>query len=86
LDSKQELSLLDLKEILDKAEVDETDHNTVIDFLFYYGVIGLRATGGDQYIFNVNYDPKILQIRALLAGQQAHYVVNPGFWPALGIQ
>jgi hypothetical protein len=86
LDAKSELTPSELKELLDNARVDEADHGLVIEFLFYYGVIGLRTAGVDQYIFNVNYDPKVLQIRAELAGESARYVMNPAFAPALGIQ
>jgi len=85
LDSKPELSLADLKNVLERASVDEADHQLVIDFLLYYGVLGLRTSKGDQYIFNVNYDPKVLQIRAELGVDSVRYVLNPAFAPALGI-
>ena len=86
LDAKDEMSLADMRSLLDRAGVDESDYYSVVDFLFYYGVIGLRINGVDKYIFNVNYDSKVLQIRAELAGENAHYVMNPAFCPALGIQ
>lgn len=86
LDAKAEMSLVELKELLERASVDENDHALVIEFLFYYGVLGLRSSAGDQYIFNVNYDPKVLQIRAELAGDDARYVMNPAFGPALGVE
>ena len=86
LDAKSEMSLHEIHDLLDKAGVENSDYGLVIEFLFYYGVIGLRVSGGDQYIFNVNYDPKVLQIRAELAGSDARYVMNPAFAPALGIQ
>ena len=85
MDASSEMALPDVKRILDGASVDENDHNLVIEFLFYYGVIGLRTKDKDQYIFNVNYDPKVLQIRAEMAGESARYVMNPAFAPALGI-
>jgi len=85
MDSKSEMSPGDLKTVLNTANVDEDDYALVIDFLFYYGVIGLRTENGDQYIFNVNYDPKVLQIRAELKGDDARYVMNPAFALALGI-
>jgi hypothetical protein len=86
LDAKDEISLADMRSLLVKANVDESDCYKVIEFLLYYGVLGLRVKGSDQYIFNVHYDPKILQIRAELNGKDAHYVINPAFCPALGIQ
>lgn len=85
MDSKPVLTYSELRDVLAVANVDENDYSLVLDFLFYYGVIGLRTEKGDQYIFNVNYDPKILQIRAELAGDGARYVLNPAFLPALGI-
>jgi hypothetical protein len=86
LDAKDEMSLEDLQSLLERANVDESDCYRVIEFLLYYGVIGLRIKDSDQYIFDVNYDSKILEIRAELAGENARYIVNPAFFPALGIK
>jgi hypothetical protein len=86
LDAKQEMGISELKGLLERSGVDENDLDLVIEFLLYYGVVGLRTDTGDQYIFNVNYDPKVLQIRAELAGADVRYVLNPAFCPALGIQ
>jgi len=86
LDAKQEMTLEDMQLLLERANVDVSDCYRVIEFLLYYGVIGLRIKGSDQYIYNVNYDSKVLEIRAELAGENAHYIVNPAFLPALGIQ
>lgn len=59
----------------------------VIDFLLYYGILGIQdATDQVHYIFGVNYDLKVLQILAALAGGDAVYVMNPAFRPALGIR
>jgi len=85
LDAKQTLTHADLQKFLLDAGVDENDVSLVVDFLLYYGIIGLRTDSGDQYIFGVNYDPKVLQIRAELAGRDALFIINPAFCPALGI-
>jgi len=85
MDAKTEMSRSELAKVLNAAAVDGADHALVLDFLFYYGVIGLRATHEDQFIFNVNYDPKVLQIRAELEGDSARFVLNPAFFPALGL-
>jgi hypothetical protein len=85
MDATREMSTNDLYSILNTADVDEGDYQLVINFLLYYGVIGLRTPNGDQYIFNVNYDPKVLEIRAILSGDKVRYVLNPAFAPALGI-
>lgn len=83
--AKSEMSLDDVHSILQSADVDEADFSYVMDFLIYYGILGLRHEGADSYIFNVNYDPKVLQIRAQLSSDSIQYVLNPAFWPALGI-
>lgn len=86
LDAKPEMTLAEVKELLNRAGVEAEDQLTLVDFLLYYGVLGLRVGNVDQYIFNVNYDPKVIQIRAELAGDKARYIVNPAFYPALGIE
>jgi hypothetical protein len=58
----------------------------VIEFLIYYGVFGLRTEEGDLYIYEVNYNPKMIEARAQRAGEKANYVINPAFWPALNIK
>ncbi|MHB0922164.1 MAG: hypothetical protein B7X31_00010 [Thiomonas sp. 13-66-29] len=87
IDAKPQLQAAELTSLISSAGVDESDVQRVIDFLLYYGIIGIQ-TSMDQihYIFNVNYDLKILKIRAARAGSEAIYVMNPAFRPALGIQ
>ena len=58
----------------------------VIEFLIYYGVLGLRTEDGDLYIYQVNYNPKMIEARAQRAGEKAFYVINSAFWPALNIK
>ena len=58
----------------------------VIWFLLYYVVLGVRADGVTNYIYNFNYDLRVLQIRANRAGIDANYIINPAFWPALSVR
>lgn len=85
LDAPSEVSATQLREIICVGGTpgDAVDH--VLGFFLYYGVIGLKTDGGVQYIFDVNYDPKLLSLRAARQGENARYVINPAFWPALGI-
>lgn len=86
IDASPRMSRAALTRLIESAEIDAPDVARVIDFLLYYGIIGVVTSGQRvQYIFDVNYDLKILQIRAARAGQEANYVVNPAFRPALGI-
>ena len=85
LDAPSEVSATRLREIIcaGGTPCDAVDH--VLGFFLYYGVIGLQTGGGVQYIFDVNYDSKLLSLRAARQGEHARYVINPAFWPALGI-
>lgn len=85
LDAQAVLSPADLTGILVAANIDPADHERVTDFLLYYGVLGIKSTDQDHFIFGVNYDLRQLKIRA---GRMvdACYIVNPAFWPGLNIQ
>ena len=79
-------SLAELKELVLRHGLEEGDVEKVIDFLLYYGVVGLREEAQDRYIYDVNYDMKMLQARVKRAGENARFVINQAFWPALGIR
>lgn len=85
MDSKKALSLADLNKIFDTAGIEKTDHKRLLDFLLYYGVIGIKIGEDEYFIFDVNYDLKVLEIRAARAGSSALYPINPAFWPAFGM-
>jgi hypothetical protein len=54
--------------------------------LLYYGILGTRLGATDHFIYSVNYDLKVLKIRAGRHTGTADYVVNLAFWPSLGIK
>lgn len=84
IDTPEELDQSHLEALVKSAGIEAADVERVIDFLLYYGILGVRS-GNDQvhYIYSVNYDLKILKIRA--ARDRAFlYVINPAFTPALG--
>jgi hypothetical protein len=86
LDAPERLKAADLERILTEASIEESEREKVIDFLLYYGVLGTRLGENDYFIYSVNYDLKVLKIRAQRHSETADYVVNPAFWPALGIK
>ena len=61
LDADAVLSALELGAILNAARIEPADHEKVIDFLLYYGVVGIRSLDNDHYIFGVNYDLRQLE-------------------------
>jgi hypothetical protein len=85
LDSRSALSAEELKDIYQTAGIAADLHDKVTDFLLYYGVLGLRSSGTDYFIYAVNYDLKMLKIRAGRDPATAQYIINPAFWPALSI-
>jgi len=85
IDHPSEASRSELALTLRGGGVGEDQIEKIFSFLLYYGVIGLKTQTGVQYIFDVNYDSKILTTRAQRLGEDARYVFNPAFWDALGI-
>ena len=86
IDAKSELSLEEVRNRIVAAEISEEDVEKIIDFLLYYGVLGIRLNEQTLYIFDMNYDRKMLQVRLKHAGRGVRFAINPAFWPALGVQ
>jgi hypothetical protein len=85
LDAPKALTKAQLTSILESAEVAADAYDRVTDFLLYYGVLGVQVSDAEYFIYNVNYDLKVLKIRAGRGGDDTRYFVNPAFWPAFGI-
>lgn len=86
IDVSNVLGASEVRSILESAGVESGDMSAVLDYLLYYGVLGIRAGQIENYIFDTHYDLRPLKIRAERAGEAARYVINPAFWPALGIR
>lgn len=86
IDAPPCLDRSELEQLIKGAGIEHAQIQKVIDFLLYYGIFGIR-TADDQvhYIFSVNYDLKVLQVRASRASEGGGFVMNPAFRPALGI-
>jgi hypothetical protein len=86
IDARALMTGSELRALIRSGGVEDANVRRVIDFLIYYGVLGLRTEGGDLYIYQVNYNPKMIEARAQRAGDKAFYVINSAFWPALNIK
>ena len=87
IDCEPQQTVAQLDALLTLAGIETGEVSKVIDFLLYYGILGVQTpTNEVQYIFDVNYDLKMLQVRASRMGERATLVVNPAFRPALGIR
>jgi hypothetical protein len=85
LDGSAVLTEVEVEKILNDAAIDECEREKVTDFLLYYGVLGVKIDDREFFIYSVNYDLKILKVRARKHRKEASYIVNPAFWPALGV-
>jgi hypothetical protein len=86
LDAAALMTASELSALIASAGIDPDGVRRIIDFLIYYGVLGLRNHEGDLFIYRANYNPKMIEARAQRTGERAMYVVNPAFWPALNIK
>lgn len=86
LETRKEMTTRELHEVMRSAKIEESDIEDLIDLLLYYGVIGLKYPEANKYIYDVNYEPKLLRIRIERLGESAIYVINPAFCPALDIR
>jgi hypothetical protein len=59
--------------------------DNVIDYMLYYGFLGIRTDLATKYIFDVGYDMKILKTIIAKARENLIYVLNPAFSPGLNV-
>lgn len=83
MDTPSELSISDLHEYLRPLTIDQKRKETILNFLVFYGVLGLVTSEKKYYIYDVNYDLKRIDVRARALGDEARFEINPALWPAL---
>lgn len=87
LEEASEFSGEDLRLLLNKNDLTREEIDRVIEFLLYYGFLGIRYAGGEsQYIYDVGYNMEILKTLIRKNLNTITYTFNPAFWPALRIQ
>lgn len=73
-----------LDEICLGAGVNTDKLGDVIGFLLYYGFLGVQnGAAAPMFIFDVNYDMKLLKVLELKAKESVIYVLNPAFHAGL---
>jgi hypothetical protein len=85
MDAQAVMTPAELDNLLTSTGIDLADFDKVKEFLLYYGVLGIRGADHDYFIYNVSYDMKVLKVRIGRGGAHTRYIVNPAFWPGLGI-
>ena len=79
-------SFEELEIIFGNHSIPEHMYKDLVRFLLYFGFFGIKVGAGDpSYIYDVGYDMKRLEVPVSKAGAAVRYVMNPAFWPALGV-
>lgn len=73
-------------EILLGDSAGNMDVAKTIEYMIYFGTLGIERSGERRYIYDVGYDMKVLQAEIAKFRESIRYVLNPAFWPALRIQ
>ncbi len=82
----QEFELQKLESILSGAGVPAEKTDNVIQFMLYYGFLGVKTEDQiPRYIFELGYDMKLLSTVAMKAKGNLIYVLNPAFHPGLNL-
>jgi hypothetical protein len=77
-------SLEKIQEICGGAGVASDKMKDVIEFLLYYGFIGIESgMEAPKFIFDVNYDMKLLKVLVAKANGKLAYKLSPAFHAAL---
>lgn len=75
-----------LHDILKGAGTPDGQVDTVVDYLLYFGFIGIRVgTESARYIFDVGYDTKLMKTLISKNERTLSYILNPAFFPALNL-
>ncbi len=81
-----EFNALEIRSILSLSGVADAKIEQVLEFLIYYGFIGIK-TDFDKitYIYNLGYDMKLMNVLIGKYYPNIKYVLNPAFYPALNL-
>lgn len=85
--SKSRINIEEVKACLMEYEIQASNLDRIIDLLFWYGFLGLVDQKNEvKYIYNFNYDIKLLRGLTKKIGMTNLIVeINPAFWSALEI-
>lgn len=83
---RHQMSRDDVDIFCDIKGIPSSDVNRIVSFLIYYGFFGLCVGDDDpQYIHDVGYDMKMMDVTIQKHAAALRYEINPAFWPALSI-
>jgi hypothetical protein len=75
-----------LDEICTGAGVNAGKVDSVIEFLLYYGFLGVQnGSAAPTFVYDVNYDMKLLSVLIIKAKGNLNYILNPAFHAGLNL-
>ncbi|WP_020591547.1 P-loop ATPase, Sll1717 family [Kiloniella laminariae] len=73
-----------LRNIISSADVPNDRVEKIIQFLLYYGFIGIKFDANPaKFIFDVGYDMRLIKVLSDKNRNTLEYILNPAFYPAL---
>ncbi|MBA9077291.1 P-loop ATPase, Sll1717 family [Rufibacter quisquiliarum] len=86
INCKVDMSKGELEEIINESISNSLLLEKIIDLLLWYGFIGIKINSHDiKYIYNMNYNMRLLKGLLKKNVNTTGYSINPAFWPALMI-
>ncbi|WP_417766262.1 P-loop ATPase, Sll1717 family [Spongiibacter tropicus] len=84
--SSSKISMEDAHKVLSEdAGIESSMIPKLVDILLWYGFLGISVDGESKYIYDLNYNMKLLQGMARKQKGEKPFVINRAFWPALMI-
>ena len=72
--------------VIQEAGVPVDKIDKVVEFMLYYGFLGVRREGEEpRYIFDLGYDMKLMKVLVAKAGINLTYALSPAFHPGLNL-
>lgn len=83
--SPQRFKREQLLSTLTRSGVKQHEFERVVERLLYYGFIGIVVDGEDQYIYNFNYEIKLMLANIRKMGADAEFSIHPAFRDSLNL-
>jgi len=82
----KEFNKEDFVTIVMESDMDEAEANQIISHLLYFAFVGIREPGGEvEYIYDYQYNMKLMEVKIEKAKGHIMYALNPAFWPVLRV-
>lgn len=81
--SPSRISTDEIFSIISDSGIETTALQPLLEILLWYGFLGISVNDQEKYIYDFNYNMKLLMGVARKSQGDKPFVINPAFWPAL---